>query len=442
MNPVWLGALARTGVIGMLALAAWLAGGVRAALAAIVIALAAAWLIELRHLARLRRWLGGPQGAATPDASGVWGETFSALARRARSAQRTRNELAAALARFTDAAHAMPDGVIVLAGGDAIEWMNRTAESHFGLDRRRDRGVPVTNLVRQPDFVGYLRNADFGAPLALESTRIPGQRLSLQVVPFGSERRLLVSRDITQIVALENMRRDFVANVSHELKTPLTVVGGFLETLAENLPALEPGQAERFVGLALEQARHMQRLIEDLLTLSRIESAAPPALDEEVEVAELLAEVGREAAALSSGRHGIEIEAGEAVRLLGSRSELRSALANLASNAVRYTPEGGRVALRWRLLEDGSGLLSIEDNGIGIEARHLPRLTERFYRVDQGRSRDTGGTGLGLAIVKHVLARHQARLEIESTPGAGSRFSARFPPSRVRTPAPGAQARS
>lgn len=431
MSEVWLGAVLDATIVALVALACWLAGGGALGSLALALGLVLVWVRQLRKLAALGRWLDQPQDAPVPDASGAWGAVFSKLGRRAKDALQARAELSLALERFMDAAHAMPDGVIVLQRNETIEWINRTAESHFGLDRGSDRGRPITNLVRHPDFVGYLRQGEFGVPLALDSARIPGQCLSLQVVPFGADRKLIISRDITQLQKLEAMRRDFVANVSHELKTPLTVVGGFLETLADDPDALEPQEAARFVRLALEQARHMKTLVDDLLTLATLESAAPPPLDEEVEVAALMAEVAAEARALSAGRHRIEVDFGEPSRLLGSRSELRSAFANLASNAVRYTPEGGRIELRWRLREDGCGVYRVEDDGIGIESRHLARLTERFYRVDRGRSRETGGTGLGLAIVKHVLTRHQAILEIDSRPGAGSRFSARFAPSRV-----------
>jgi two-component system phosphate regulon sensor histidine kinase PhoR len=252
------------------------------------------------------------------------------------------------------------------------------------------------------------------------------------VVPYGDARSLLLSRDITQIEKLESMRRDFVANVSHELKTPLTVVNGFVETLLDGFPEMSEEEARSFLTLVHEQAQRMQRLIEDLLTLSALETGRPPPSEESVAVDELLAEVADEARALSGCRHKIELIGRSGDRLLGSRSELRSALGNLVSNAVRYTPEGGAIGIAWQRGVDGSGAFSVSDNGIGIESQHLPRLTERFYRVDRGRSRESGGTGLGLAIVKHALTRHQAVLEIRSEPGNGSTFTARFPPSKVR----------
>jgi len=241
---------------------------------------------------------------------------------------------------------------------------------------------------------------------------------------------MLLVRDITQMERLETMRRDFVANVSHELKTPLTVVSGFVETLEDGWQDMQPEEIRHFLALAGEQAARMRRLIEDLLTLSALETDAPP-LEEEVDMPAILAEIREEAQVLSSGRHTISLDNQGPDRLLGNAGEIRSALANLASNAVRYTPGGGRIDLHWQQTADGGAAFVVADTGIGIEDRHLPRLTERFYRVDRGRSRETGGTGLGLAIVKHVLERHGARLAIESRPGQGSCFTAQFPSRRV-----------
>jgi two-component system phosphate regulon sensor histidine kinase PhoR len=320
--------------------------------------------------------------------------------------------------------------VVILDGSFAIEWLNATAEGQLGLSMAMDAGSPITNLLREPDFVRYVQAGRFTEPLILHPLRSPEHTLALQIVPYGAQ-RLLLSRDITHLFKLETMRRDFVANVSHELKTPLTVVSGFLETLRDCLPELPAAEAERFLTLANEQAMRMQRLVEDLLALSALETGSPPPAEERVGLDELLAEVAEEARALSSGSHLIEVSSASGVGLLGSRSELRSALGNLASNAVRYTPAGGAIRIAWEAGADGGGAVSISDNGIGVESQHLPRLTERFYRVDRSRSRESGGTGLGLAIVKHVLTRHQAVLDITSQLGRGSTFSARFPPHRV-----------
>ena len=256
-----------------------------------------------------------------------------------------------------------------------------------------------------------------------------GRVLSLQVVAYGEAQRMLLSRDITRFERIEKMRREFVADVSHELRTPLTVIAGFLETLREDRPAADPDR--RSLDLMDDQARRMQRLVEDLLTLSSLESAPPPPLEEAIDMASLMDRLGAEARALSAGKHQVSAEGRPTVTLMGSEKEISSALGNLVSNAIRYTPPGGAIKLKWRELPEG-GEFEVEDSGIGIAAEHLPRLTERFYRVDRGRSRETGGTGLGLAIVKHALGRHGATLHVASEVGKGSRFTARFEGPRVK----------
>lgn len=389
--------------------------------------------VVVRHgvqLGRLIRWAGEPIGTPVPDASGRWGAAFSALHKRAKLAAEQRGQLQETLDRFQQAAQAMPDGVAILGDKFAIEWLNGHAEQLLGLDAVRDAGTPIPNLIREPAFVTYLQDGDYGRPLTFQPLRRPGMILQAQAVPFSQGRTMLLVRDVTQMERLETMRRDFVANVSHELKTPLTVVAGFLDTLAEGWQDLSQEDIRHYLGLASEQASRMRRLVEDLLTLSALETDASPA-EEAVNLASLLAEVKEEALVLSAGRHDIVLRNEGPAIVLGSPRELRSAFGNLASNAVRYTPAGGRIDLRWYRTEDGGAAFAVADTGVGIEAQHLPRLTERFYRVDRGRSREMGGTGLGLAIVKHVLERHGGRLDIESTPGAGSRFTALLPPRRV-----------
>jgi two-component system phosphate regulon sensor histidine kinase PhoR len=334
-----------------------------------------------------------------------------------------------ALERFESGAEAMPEGVIVLDGHNRIEWANSRAGRHLGIDAVKDRGAPIVNLVRQPAFVRYLSDGGPGESLVLHSSRESALTLSLQIVPFGVEEKLLLSRDITQLEAVARVRRDFIANVSHELKTPLTVLRGFIETLSD-VP-LDQAQRGRCLALMGDQAHSMQRLVEDLLTLSTLESEESPLKETEFAVAPLLLALSADAKALSGGRHDIALTIGAPATVYGSRDELASAFGNLLSNAVRYTPEGGRIALDWRADADG-GEFSVADTGIGIVAEDVPRLTERFYRVDRSRSRATGGTGLGLAIVKHVLIRHQGELKIESEPDHGSRFTARLPARRVR----------
>jgi two-component system, OmpR family, phosphate regulon sensor histidine kinase PhoR len=324
-------------------------------------------------------------------------------------------------------AQALPYGVAVLDADYRLDWCNAAAQDHLGLEPERDRNQPIVNVVRAPEFVEYLQVGDFSEPVRLGA---PGGRrtLSLQVVSFGDEEHLLLSQDVTGAAQVEAMRRDFVANVSHELRTPLTVLAGFLETIQDL--KLDAARVRDYVGLMAPQAERMKRLIDDLLTLSALEHAPPPPDAERVRLQPLLQRVRAEAEALSAGRHRISLEISDAHDLLGAEREIASAFTNLATNAVRYTPAGGEIRLRWDSADTG-GVFSVEDTGIGIDPEHLPRLTERFYRVDRGRSRETGGTGLGLSIVKHALARHQAVLAIESTPGKGSRFSARFPANRL-----------
>jgi two-component system phosphate regulon sensor histidine kinase PhoR len=320
--------------------------------------------------------------------------------------------------------------VVILDRDNRIEWSNPTAAHHLGIDARRDLGQPVVNLLRHPDFVSFLASGDFSQPLML---RARDTTLSLRLIEFGEEQKLLNSRDVTADERIDTMRRDFVANVSHELKTPVTVLSGFVETLSDESFPMSPAQRGRYLAMMAEQARRMQRLVEDLLTLSALESSATPADEQPIDVRAFLEQLADEARALSAGRHRVESTVHDDSRLLGSAAELHSAFSNLVSNAVRYTPDGGTVRLAWRIGEAG-GVFSVSDSGIGIEARHIPRLTERFYRVDSGRSRESGGTGLGLAIVKHALTRHQAVLDVLSEPGRGSTFSAVFPPGRVLPP--------
>ncbi|CAL92783.1 phosphate regulon sensor histidine kinase PhoR [Azoarcus olearius] len=416
----------------MAGLAALVGGSLAALLAALVGLLAAGWY-HLVNLYRLVQWTREPVGTPLPRAAGTWGKVFADMSRRSRLAYDMRERLAATLDRFRDASQAMPDGVMYLAESDTIEWMNLKAEQHFGLDHTRDIGAPVTNLVRQPAFVQYLHGGHYEESLVLPSTRPGGLTLQVQVIPFGDGQKMVLSRDISQLERLETMRQDFVANVSHELRTPLTVVGGFLETLIDGAGDFEPDDVQRYLRLALEQSNRMRHLIEDLLTLSALETGAPAPAEERVGVATLVRDVYAEAEALSSGRHQLSLVLDTDAVLLGSHKELRSAFANLCSNAVRYTPDGGRIEVGWRQ-DDAGGEFWVRDDGIGIDAQHIPRLTERFYRVDRGRSRETGGTGLGLAIVKHILTRHQAELHVVSTPGAGSRFSVRFPRARLMQP--------
>jgi two-component system phosphate regulon sensor histidine kinase PhoR len=401
--------------------------GLEIGLALLAAGLAVALWRQLRGFRKLRRWVAQSRLTDPPEAEGAWGEVFNALHRHRRATLKRRRELAQLIVRSRRGAQALPYGVAVLDADYRLDWCNAAAMNHLGLDPERDRRQPIVNIVRTPEFVEYLRAGDFSEPVRLGA---PGGRrtLSLQVVSFGDDEHLLLSQDVTGAAQVEAMRRDFVANVSHELRTPLTVLAGFLETIQDL--KLDAARVRDYVGLMAPQAERMKRLIDDLLTLSVLEHAPPPPEAERVPLRALLERVRAEAEALSAGKHRITLQIGGDQDLLGAEREIASAFTNLATNAVRYTPAGGEVRLCWRSGSEG-GEFSVEDSGIGIDPEHLPRLTERFYRVDRGRSRETGGTGLGLSIVKHALARHQAVLAIESTPGKGSRFSARFPATRL-----------
>ncbi len=417
--------------VAMIAAVAVLAGlGLGAATGWAVLAMGALALLALHvaSLAALIHWLKQPGTAVIPEARGAWDEAFALLYRFERSAAREANRLSRALLRWRQAGEALPDGVVILDAQNRIEWCNEGAGRHFGLDLVADLGRPVINLVRQPEFATYIEAEDYAHAIPLRSEHGGGLTLSVQAIPYGEAQKLLLSRDITRLEKVETTRRDFVANVSHELRTPLTVLSGFLETVREL--KLDPQRTRDYMNLMAEQARRMQRIVDDLLALSTLESSPEPPLEGRVNVQSLLARVKADADALSGGRHHVTLDAMEDFDLAGAESELASAFGNLASNAVRYTPEGGTVRLIWRASREGAEF-TVEDTGVGIEPQHVPRLTERFYRVDRGRSRETGGTGLGLAIVKHALLRHQATLDIQSEPGRGSRFTARFPARRV-----------
>ncbi len=400
-------------------------GARRSAAAAIVV-------FHLWQLDLLARWAEGPLDAPVPEGRGSWRQPFTGLYRRVRTRVAVQRGLVQRLERFAAAAEAIPEGIVVLDDANRIRFANACARAHLGLDPERDQGQMVGNLVRQPEVMGYLEAGDFSEPVIVASQREPGVTLSIQVVPYGDEQKLLLSRDITRIEATARMRREFIANVSHELKTPLTVVSGFVETLQDL--DLDAWQRQRFLGLVAEQARNMQRLVDDLLTLSALESEQNPPADVTFPVASLVAELGAQARALSSGRHTIvvAVPADDAALVTGARDELASAFGNLVSNAVRYTPDGGTITLSWRIDDEGRGTFAVADTGVGVAPEHIPRLTERFYRVDRSRSRATGGTGLGLAIVRHVLLRHEAELAIESEVGKGSTFAVVLPAPRVQ----------
>jgi two-component system phosphate regulon sensor histidine kinase PhoR len=420
----------------LVALILWAGSGWVAALGFLAGVQAFVMLRRLWQEFRLARWLENPDEVDPPDATGTWGDIFYRLQKLQKRQKASRGELTSALEQFEHAAMAVPDGMVILNRSDQIEWCNPASRKFLGLDCERDRGQFVRYLLRQAHFLDFLDAADYSRRLVCKSPINRELTLSLQLVPFGASQKLLVARDITDLERVDAMRRDFIANVSHELRTPLTVVGGFVETLAD-APDLPPGESRRYFDLMLDHTRRMQHLLDDLLTLSRLESAEHTLKDEPVNVSELAQVLKGEAESLSRGRHRVKLEIDSGAWLKGNLQEIRSALGNLVSNAVRYTPDGGEITLAWRE-RNGEGVFSVADTGEGIAAEHIPRLTERFYRVDRSRSRETGGTGLGLAIVKHVLTRHGARLDIQSIPGKGSTFSAIFPAQRLMAAPPSA----
>jgi two-component system phosphate regulon sensor histidine kinase PhoR len=384
---------------------------------------------------RLLEWLRTDAEAPAPGQVGISGEigylTEKVLRRREQRIEHEQQRLT----QFLAAVEASPIGVLLLDANHQISWCSRVAADHLGLDPRRDIAQPVTNLVRAPAFVEHMAAGPTGQPVSFPGPN--GNRLSALVQPYGDGLQLVLTQDITERERTEAMRRNFVANVSHEIRTPLTVLAGFVETMSE-LPLTE-AERKRVLGLMSAQAQRMQDLVADLLTLAQLEGSPRPPADRWVAVSELLERARADATVLSAGRHELHFDAGDDAQLAGNAAELQSALSNLVVNAVRYTPPGGRVEARWSMADDGWGVLRVSDTGIGIAREHLPRLTERFYRVDGSRSRDTGGTGLGLSIVKHVVQRHGGEIDIQSEPGKGSNFRLLLPPSRVRHAAPSIQ---
>ena len=424
----------RTGLIvpaaiGVATLLVWAAAGPAWALLVLGAGALGVILFHLYHIQLVTDWARSGLDSPVPEGRGTWAVTFSAIYRRVRTRLAYQRDLKQVIARFRDAAEAMPDGVVALDGANRISWANPRAIEQLGLDIVKDRDQPIVNIVRHPEFLAYLGAEDYRESVVLRSYREGGKTLSVQIVPFAVDGKLVISRDVTQVEAVARMRRDFIANVSHELKTPLTVISGFLETLQEL--QLDERQRARFLQLMQEQSRSMQRLVEDLLTLSALESDQNTLTDEPFAIVPLMLHISSDAKSLSQGQHKIELDLRDAATVIGSRDELTSAFGNLVSNAVRYTPEGGTITLSWSVEEDGAGVFAVKDSGIGIAPEHIPRLTERFYRVDRSRSRATGGTGLGLAIVKHVLLRHQAELDVTSQQGEGSTFSVKLPARRV-----------
>ena len=397
------------------------------------IAVAICVLIDGLRAQHLMTWLRGDLEREAPRDRGFWGEASYRIERALRQRDRAFVQEQARFGQFMSAIEASPNGVLLLDAADQIQWLNAVAATHFGLDPVRDRLQRVTNLVRSPTFVAYLQAGVFDEPVVFAT---PGgdSTLSVIVSRYGDGMRLVLTQDITERERTEAMRRDFVANVSHEIRTPLTVLAGFVETIA-SLPLTEV-ERERVLALMTQQTSRMTTLVEDLLTLAKLEGSPRPTCDRWTPVARLFAQVESEARGLSAGRHTLRFNVHGDDELAGNDSEWTSAVANLVSNAVRYTPSGGTITVTWLHRGDGNAEIEVKDTGPGIAREHIGRLTERFYRVDGSRSRDTGGTGLGLSIVKHVVQRHGGELDIQSELGRGSTFRIVVPSARVRPLAP------
>ena len=382
------------------------------------------------NLARLKKYIQTDTVENIPLPSGYWEEIYFGLQRLIKGLKQRMRTIEEQHAHFIEAFQASPNGIVMLDDGDHIEWCNSIAERFFGLHFKRDALQRINFLIRRPEFIQYLIKRNFDEPLLLERMGPNGSlSLMLQAFPYGQNRHLLLVQNITDLQKADAMRRDFVANVSHEMRTPITVLMGFLETV-QSLD-LEKTQQDQYFEMMMSQAQRMKSLVEDLLTLANLESNALPAATNEVNIKTLMALVKNDAEALSQGRHAFTFDIESNSNLLGDEREILSAFSNLVSNAIRYTPDLGAIDVKWSVNSEGQGEFSVSDTGPGIASEHLSRLTERFYRVDRSRSRDTGGTGLGLAIVKHIASRHQGQLLIESTPGKGSTFILFFPKERI-----------
>ncbi len=413
-------------------LISWLAGevfGLNKGLLTAAVSLGLLLAYQLWHSSKLSSLLLSQNYIEAPKAFGTWGEIYYRLHKLVRSWRDQVLEIEQQHSRFIQAVQATPNGVVMLNEDDQIEWCNGIAEQHFGINAKRDAMQRITHILRKPAFVQYIIRQNYREPVRLTNMGMFEQfTLDVQIFPYGDKQKLVLSQDVSQIEKTDSMRRDFVANVSHELKTPLTVLSGFLETVQE----LELNEADqkKYLDLMSVQTGRMKTLVEDLLTLAKLEGNPEPPVTQVVPMGVMLSRLQSDAQGLSQGRHQIVVEQRSQKNILGDDLELYSAFGNLVSNAVRYTPDGGSITIRWADVGD-EAIFSVIDTGPGIAEEHIPRLTERFYRVDRSRSRDTGGTGLGMAIVKHVISRHHGELKIESTLGVGSEFSLSFPQQRI-----------
>jgi len=414
-------------IVAFVALYNW---GAQWAIFTSVLLLSVPLIYSYINLARLGKYIQSDSVEMMPLPSGFWEEVLFRLQRLVKNLKQKMRVIEQQHEHFIEAFQASPNGIVMLDDKDQIEWCNSIAEDFFGLNFKRDVLQRINFLIRRPEFIHYLSRRNFEDPLLLERMGSDSSlSLMLQAFPFGNQRHLLLVQNVTDLQKADSMRRDFVANVSHEMRTPITVLMGFLETV-QNLD-LEKSQRDQYLDMMMSQAQRMKSLVEDLLTLANLEANSLPAAMNRVNLETLMALVKNDAEALSHGRHNFKFEAVDKQSIYGEEREILSAFSNLVSNAIRYTPDAGSIQVKWAVNAQGQGEFSVTDTGPGIASEHLSRLTERFYRVDRSRSRDTGGTGLGLAIVKHIASRHHAQLVIESTPGKGSTFILRFPKERL-----------
>ncbi len=426
MTTGWSFALARLLVLLGVALAGGFLFG--HPLVWVIVALAAYLCVQLVNLFRLERWLRLRNFIDPPDLGGAWADVVAQVVRLHRRKRFHKQRLIQLFRELRRSTAAMPDGVIVLNASHEILWFNRTSSRLLDLRRKADVGLRIGNLIRAPDFVRYLEAADFSEPVYITWPTGSELNLAIQMIPYGGGQQMMLVRDVTRQAKLEAMRKDFVANASHELRSPLTVISGYLDSMHEDA-AVDPAWSGP-VSEMRRQAERMNAIVHDLLELSKLESADKEAGEELIDVAGMLALLRKEAHASPSRPREVVLTLDSTAKLLGEEAEIHSAFSNLVANAIKFTPTDGRIEIRW-WSDPSGGHLSVSDNGIGIAAEHIPRLTERFYRVDPGRARQHGGSGLGLAIVKHVLQRHGARLQIESEEGKGSTFACHFPRRRV-----------
>ncbi len=395
------------------------------------IAVSAYLVWHIRNLHELERWLGGKRKGYPGEHGGLWGDVNDALYQMRRRSNKRKKRLARILSRFRESTDAMPDATVVLDELGNIEWWNRESKRIFGLKSSQDAGQPLANLVRTPEFIEFMHSGSSQDRIEMVSPVDENIHLLIRIIPYGNKQRLLVARDITRLHQLEQMRQDFIANVSHELRTPITVISGYLEALSDEADDVSPAEWKKTLGVMQKQSQRMEDIVRDLLLLTRLETEGQTLREQHVNVPALLDMVRDNAMVLGHNKQQITLEMDRALYLKGNHDELYSVYSNLVNNAVRYSPADGNIDISW-YQKDDKAIFSVRDNGIGIAAHNLDRLTERFYRVDVGRSRDSGGTGLGLAIVKHILNRHQAELDIKSTPGKGSLFQVEFPAERTR----------